>query len=154
MSNNILNEGIELFNLGLTIKEIVKKLDISLDKAKKISQIYNMSKKISSLNLNLQNKFKNLGFKALVLNPLFKENDIDGIKEILESVDISIKRDELKLLPEALKEKRERLVIAKQNALFEKEHLERKENEIKEKINDMEENKKEIGKYMEFLNDI
>ena len=54
MSNNILNEGIELLNLGLTIKEIIEKLDISLDKAKKISQIYNMNKKISSLNLNLR----------------------------------------------------------------------------------------------------
>lgn len=154
MDNDILDKGIELLNSGSTIKEIVEKLNISVDKAKKISQIANMNKIISTLELNLKNKFKKLGFKALVLNPIFKENDIDGIKEILESIDINIKRDELKLLPIALKEKRKRLIRAKENAENEINHLKQTEDEINSKIEEMKENKKEIEKSMGFLNDI
>lgn len=45
----------------------------------------------------------------MVLNSLFKDNDIDGIKEIVESVEINIKREQLKSLPEAIKLKRYRL---------------------------------------------
>lgn len=154
MSNNILNEGIELLNSGLTIKEIVKKLDISLDKAKKISQIANMNEIISVLNPNLKDKFKKLGFKVLVLNPLFKDGDINGIKEILESVDISIKRDELKILPEALKIKRERLKNAKIRAKYAIENLEQIESEIEKNILENKANKKKIDESIGFLNDV
>lgn len=154
MSDNILADAVELLIAGATIKEVINKFNISLDKAKKISQIANMTKAISALETNLKDRFKDLGYKALVLNPLFKENDIDGIKEILESIDCNIKREDLKLLPEALKVKRERLAKAKEDAENQMNYLRKTEAEIGEKIKEIEENKKKINESMGFLNDI
>lgn len=154
MSDNTLVEAADLLNSGATIKEVVDKFNVSLDKAKKISQIANMTKVISTSEPNLQEKFKDLGYKALVLNPLFKEKDIDGIKEILESIDSNIKRDDLKLLPEALKLKRDRLAEAKRDAEYKMSYLKETEKEIEGKIVELQESKKKIDESMGFLNDI
>ncbi len=154
MGNNIFLEAIDSLKTGMTIKGLVEKFNISLDQAKKISQVFNMLNVIVSLEPKLKEKFLSLGYKALVLNPLFKNNDIEGIKEVLESIDTSIKREDLKLLPEALKIKRERLKNAKIRAQNAIKNLEQIEKEIEENILESEANKKKIDESMGFLNDV
>ncbi|MDT8718284.1 MmcB family DNA repair protein [Clostridium sp. 19966] len=145
---------LEAIKSDLSIKDLVKKFNITLDKAKKISQISNMQKLIADIDPKLQGKFISLGYKALVLNPLFKKNDIDGIKEILESIEPGIKRDDLRLLPEALKAKRERVEWAKLRARNAIENLERIEKGIEQNIIEIEENKRKIDEFMYFLKDV
>lgn len=154
MNSYILSEAIENLNSGMSIKDLIEQYSITLDQAKKISQISNMQKSIGSLEQSLQEKFINLGYKALVLNPLFKDNDIDGIREILESIDTSIKRDDLKLMPEALRIKRDRLKNAKINAEIMVKELKDIELETEIKIQELEENKKKIEESMSFLSDV
>lgn len=154
MGNNIFLEVIDSLKTAMTIKELVQKFNISLDQAKKISQVFNMLKVIEPLEPKLKEKFLSLGYKALVLNPLFKNNDIEGIKEVLESIDVSIKREDLKLLPEALKIKRERLENSKINAKYSMGRLQNIQKEIEDNILENEANKRALDESTGFLNDI
>lgn len=154
ISENIFMLSIAEIHNGVSVKDIKEKYHITEDQAKKISQIAKMYNAIASLDNLLQEKFIKLGFKALVLSPLFKNNDIDGIKEILESITLDIKRDDLKLLPAALEEKREKLKQAKQDAEYMFNELKALEQETEERIKELEENKRKIDESMAFLNDM
>lgn len=155
MDNDLLLKALNSMALGTNINGLVEKYNISINQAKKISQLKNMKDTITNLlDYKLQERFIKLGFKALVLNPLFKANDIEGIKEIIESIDPGIKRDDLKLLPEALRVKRERVAEAKKDAENQMDYLRKTEDKIGEKIKELEENKKKTDESMGFLNDI
>jgi hypothetical protein len=85
-------KAFEFLKQGRTIKNISEQLNITLDQSKKLSQLYRMYELINELPEVLKDKLKALGFKAFVLNPLLKEMDIEGLKEILQSINIDVKR--------------------------------------------------------------
>lgn len=154
MDIKLLNEAVEFLNKGNTPKDLISKYKVSQDQAKKVSQVSKMRRYINSLDAPLQRKFIDLGFKVLVLSSLFKEKDIDGLKEILESIDVNIKRDDLRIMPEALKIKRENLENSKKYAAEMMKSLENIQVETEEKIKDLELNKLKIDESIKFLSDV
>lgn len=144
-------KAIEALKNGSSIQDISSLYKYSLDKSKKLSQIANMQKFISTLPEELRRKFSQLGFKALVLNPLFKNKDLEGIKEILEKITVDIKRDELKQFPKALYEKRKDIEKAKSEAARKMKELIKTQEEISARIIELDLNKKKIEETLTFL---
>jgi hypothetical protein len=99
-------EVLEDFCHGKTFSYIINKYDISVEQAKNLSRLHLIYQQLELLPQSLQTKLKALGLKVLVLSPLIKANDIDGIQDILQSVDTNIKRDALMRMIPALNEKR------------------------------------------------
>lgn len=78
--------------------------------AKKLSQFVNCLKKMEG-HISDQHiaKWESLGLKALVLLPLFKNRDWEGLADILISVESSVKRKELARYLDLLAEKRKQI---------------------------------------------
>lgn len=147
-------KALDLLNDNSSVKDVANIMGITIDQVKKLSQLSKMYEDINIFPVPLQEKFKALGLKALVLRPLFKDKDMDGLKEILESIDVGIKRDELKLLPESLKLKREEVNKAKRRAELEIQNLADIEKETEDKIKELEANKKKIDESLSFLKSV
>ena len=106
LSLKIINE----LQHGAKVKDVPKLFEISLDQAKRLSRYSNVLKQATkNLSVNAQNKIKDLGLKILYLSALFKNNDWEGLEEILSSTNEDTTVDELKLMVLALEEKRERI---------------------------------------------
>lgn len=136
---------------GKSISEIVESLSISLDQAKKISRLFSMQKQIVELPQDLQNKFKALGLKALVLAPILKSNDIEGLQDILQSIDTDIKRDTLAKMITALNEKRKHIEESKDQIREHMRVLEHKQEVINDKIHELHVVEVQLGKIFDFL---
>lgn len=136
---------------GKTISEIVDLYSITKDQGKKLSRFNTMLKQVNNLPDTLQQKFKLLGLKTLVLSPLFKNNDLEGLQDILQSVDISIKRDTLAKMLLALDEKRKHIKEAQEEISYKMRNLERKEAEIHNKIQELHETEIRINEIFAFL---
>src|SRR3954454_3829574 len=82
---------------------------------KRLSRYYKMLE-TSKEHLNPQafKKVQMIGLKVLYLAPLFKEEDWEGLTDILSSISENTKRDDLPILRKALQEKRERVAAFKQ----------------------------------------
>jgi hypothetical protein len=97
-------------NRGMKVAKIPEHYPVSLDQAKRLSRFNKMLKLASEhLNEDLAHRLQQLGIKSLPLSSLFRQADWDGIIEILSVVTDETKRDELELLIDALKEKRDRI---------------------------------------------
>lgn len=140
------------FEDGKTIPYIIDRYNISLDQAKKLSRLKLMYDQLSFLSEILQIKLKRLGIKALVLAPLVKENDMEGIEEILQSVDEDVKRDTLAKMILALKEKRSHINSAKKEMDSRLRTLEATEDQLEVRINRLNETKIKIDEVFSFLN--
>lgn len=94
-----------------------------------------------------------LGLKALVLAPLFKSNDMEGLQDILQSVDNNIKRDTLAKMILALNEKRKHIEEAKEQIHYHMRGLESKEKEINDIIQNLHKVESQLGEIFNFLKD-
>jgi hypothetical protein len=99
-------EVLDDFCHGKTLSYIIHKYDISVEQAKQLSRLHLIYQQLELLPQSLQTKLKALGLKVIVLSPLIKANDIDGVQDILQSVDTDIKRDALMRMIPDLNEKR------------------------------------------------
>lgn len=96
---------------GTKLKDIPSIFNVSLDQAKRLSRYFNMLEMTKvHLQQNEIDKIQKLGIKILYLSPLFKQEDWEGLTEVLSSINESTKRDEFPLLIQALQEKRERII--------------------------------------------
>ena len=71
-----------------------------------------------------------IGLKVLYLASLFKEEDWEGLTDILSSISKNTKRDDLPLLIKALQEKRERVAAFKQEVEMKLAFLQHREQEL------------------------
>jgi hypothetical protein len=144
---------IEKLNLGKTVSEVSSDYKISIDQAKKLSRLSYMQQQVKTLPDILQDKFRALGLKAMVLAPLFKSNDMEGLQDILQSIESNIKRDTLAKMLLALHEKRKHIDEAKKQIQYHMNGLENKEKEINTMIQNLHIVESQLGEIFKFLKD-
>jgi uncharacterized protein (DUF433 family) len=121
---------------GLKVSQIPEHYPVSLDQVKKLSRFNKMLTLAKDhLNKDLYNRLQQLGIKSLPLSHLFRQNDWEGIVEILSVVTDETTRDALHLLINALNEKRERILEFKEKADLSLSQLEKEEQllQVREK---------------------
>jgi hypothetical protein len=122
---------IDALNSGTKVKDIPAMFPVSIDNAKRLSRYNNfLEKSKEHLSEAALGKIKGIGLKALHLAPLFKEEDWEGLTEVLSSINEHTKRDELPLLTEALNEKRKRVADFERDVNRKLDYLKRRENEL------------------------
>lgn len=144
---------IEELKGGKTIAQVSSNYNISKDQAKKLSRLNYMHNQVKEIPTILQDKFKGLGLKALVLAPLVKSNDMEGLQDILQSIDNNIKRDTLAKTILALNEKRKHIDEAKKQIHYHMRGLESKEEEINRMIQNLHIVEAQLGEIFKFLKD-
>lgn len=144
--------AIKDFNQGKPISFVVNKYCITLDQAKKLSRLNLIYEQLNTLPNLLQIKLRSLGLKVLVLSPLIRNNDIEGIQDILQSVETDVKRDTLLKMIPALKEKRNHIKEAQNQIDYKINSLKHTEKQIEAKINQLNELKDKIDDIFSFLN--
>lgn len=133
--------------------DIAKWHGASLNQVNKLSRLSKLYKNCSLyLDCKLLEKLKSLGLKALVLNKLV--DDPAGMIEILEIIDLNIKRDELEMLPKALEEKRKTIRAKEYQAKELLYKLEGKEKEVNNNIDKLKNLKKESDKALKEFADM
>lgn len=125
----------DIINKKGTLKEISEWHGASLNQVNKLSRLVGLHNKCSYLEDKLLDKLKGLGLKALVLSPV--ADNQDAMFDILSSIDINVKRDDLALLPGAYQEKIKAIDEAKSKADYMLAELDVKEKKIEEKIKAM-----------------
>ena len=135
------------------LSDIAKWHGASLNQVNKLSRLNKLQMACNSfLKEDLMIKLKKLGMKALVLSSLV--DDPAGMNEVLEVIDIDIKRDDLAMYPKALQEKRKKKKKKEQEAKVLLYKLEQKEEEINNNINKLIILKKESDKALKEFSDM
>lgn len=95
---------------GIKVLEIPEIYPVSLDQAKRLSRYLKILQQAEdNLHVDAYEMVKTIGLKILPLAKLFKQNDWEGLTEILSAVTDETTRDELELMIKGLEEKRERI---------------------------------------------
>ena len=143
---------INALNGGTKVKDIPTLFPLSLDNAKRLSRYRNFLEKAKeNLSVAALEKIKHIGLKVLHLAPLFKEEDWEGLTEILLSINEQTKRDELPLLIEALNEKRKRIADFERDVNRKLDYLKQREKELlklEEETNHLREQAKEQTQFL------
>ena len=143
---------INALNGGTKVKDIPTLFPLSLDNAKRLSRYKNfLEKSKDHLSVAALEKIKHIGLKVLHLAPLFKEEDWEGLTEILSSINEHTKRDELPLLIEALNEKRKRIADFERDVNRKLDYLKQREKELlklEEETNHLREQAKEQTQFL------
>jgi hypothetical protein len=129
-------EAFELLKQGADLKALVENLSISLSMAKKYSSLFKFLERVKGkITADAYNKLINLDLKAMVLIKM--ADDTEGLQEILENVDIDIRREDLSNMLRALSHKRQVVQDALEELDYKKEELLAKERYAQDKINDI-----------------
>ncbi|KYD23167.1 MmcB family DNA repair protein [Caldibacillus debilis] len=124
---------IQALRQGVKVKDIPSMFGITLNQAKRLSRYKNMLDQAENhLHSPAIEKLKGIGLKALLLAPLFKNEDWEGLVEILLNVTEHTKRDEFPLFIQALQEKRERISDAEKEINCKLKGLEEREKKLLE----------------------
>ncbi|MEJ9125309.1 MmcB family DNA repair protein [Bacillus cereus] len=116
----------------IKVKDIPQKYDVSLDQAKRLSRYLKITLSANKYLSELANiKIQWLGLKVLAINDLFKNEDWEGLEEILSLVTENTTRDHLKQMVLALEEKRNRLQEVQKEINFKIKRLDESKKEIK-----------------------
>ncbi|OUM91100.1 hypothetical protein [Parageobacillus thermoglucosidasius] len=100
--NPISVQVIQALRQGVKVKDIPSMFGISLYQAKRLSRYKNMLEQAENhLPGPAIEKLKGIGLKALLLASLFKNEDWEGVVEILLNVTEHTKRDEFPLFIQA-----------------------------------------------------
>ena len=136
-----------------TLNDISKWHGASLNQVNKLSRLVKFHKVCrESLEVDLFEKLQGLGVKALVLSKL--ADDIPGLSEILEVIDVNIKRDELAVYPKALLEKRNTIREKETEAKVYIYQLEQNEAYVNNRIKELNELKKASDKALKEFEDM
>lgn len=138
---------------GMKVKDIPASFPVSIDQSKRLSRYNNLLKKAKGqLQPNEVEKIQMIGTKVLYLSPLFKQEDWEGLSEILSSVNESTKRDEYPLLIQALQEKRKRIREFQTDIVRKLNHLKQREQELLQLEQNIKDKQKKIQDEITFLN--
>ena len=109
----------------IKVKDVPKRYDVSLDQAKRLSRYLKITLAANKhLSESVNRKVHLMGLKVLALADLFKNEDWEGLEEILSSVNENITRDQLKQMVLSLEEKRERIQAFLEETKFKIKYLE------------------------------
>ena len=142
----------DIIDKKATLKELAEWHGASLNQVNKLSRLVSIHNKCSSLDEELLTKLKELGLKALVLGPI--SDNIEAMTDILNIIDVNIKRDELSKMPFAYKESQEAFKEAKAKADKMISALNDKEEEFKQKICRLEMLKKQLDERITDFDDM
>lgn len=138
---------------GVKLKDIPSMFPVSLNQVKRLSRYANILEKANTyLHTSEIEKLQIMGIKSLYLSSLFKQEDWEGLVEILSSINKHTKRDEFPLLIQALQGKRKRISDFQQEVERMISYLNRREQELKELEGNMKETQKKIKEEAAFLN--
>lgn len=137
---------------GTKVKDIPTLFHVSLDQAKRLSRYLKMLGQASKhLEQNEIDKIRMIGLKILYLSPLFRQEDWEGLTEILSFINENTKRDEFPVLIEALQEKRKRISDFQQSINIKLQVLEQRELNLQQVEENMKTIQKQIEKETKFL---
>lgn len=124
-----------LADKSIKVKDIPQQYGVSLDQAKRLSRYLKVTLIANKHLSELANrKIQLLGLKVLVIADLFKNEDWEGLEEILSFVTENTTRDHLKQTILALEEKRERIREFQKEVNFKIKCLEESKKDIKENL--------------------
>ena len=120
---------------GMKVKDIPNSFGVSLDQAKRLSRFHRILRQAkASLNDFQYDKCKELGLKILLLAPLFKVEDWEGIGDLLTVITRETTTERIKDLLMALEEKRERIKEFEIEVKIRLRNVSYKEEQIKKTI--------------------
>jgi predicted transcriptional regulator len=124
---------------------------VSLDQAKRLSRYSNLlEKEITHLHTSEVEKIQMIGIKTLYLSSSFKQEDWEGLTEILSSINEYTKRDEYPLFIQALQEKSNLINDFQQEIERKLKYLNQREQELQQVEENMNETKKELRTKLRF----
>lgn len=130
---------VKMFNDGLSLPIISEKAGMSLDQIKRLKRLYTYTETVRPLVSEKSfEAFTQLNQSVFVLKPLIDELDAEGLNEILEQVDMTTSRSELKMLVESYAMKKQRIELLVKEQKYRIENIERQESLIKETVDELE----------------
>ncbi|SDY86483.1 MmcB family DNA repair protein [Thermoactinomyces sp. DSM 45892] len=127
----------------------LKKHGFTDSQSKKLSQFTNCLLQLEEhCQTDHVQKWSQLGLKGLFLLSMFKQNDWEGLGEILLSVDPRIKRDDLVQYPALIQAKRERIEAVETGVRFKVRDLERERGKLEETVAIIKKNREESKKLL------
>jgi len=130
---------VKMFNDGLSLPTISKEIGLSLDQIKRLKRLYSYTEIVRPLvSRKSFEAFTQLNQSVFVLKPLIDELDAEGLNEILEQVDMTTSRSELKMLVESYTVKKQRIELLVKEQKYRIENIERQESLIKETVDELE----------------
>lgn len=117
--------------------------------SKKLSQFVKCLRQLEEHTTELEcKKWRELGLKGLVLLSLFREENWEGLRDALLSIDSSMKRDEIAKLPALVKEKQEATSELARSVENRVNVLKRKKKKLLEQIETVKQEQEEIKKQL------
>lgn len=130
---------IKMFEDNLSLPTISKEMGLSLDQIKRLKRLYSYTEIVRPLvSRKSFEAFTQLNQSVFVLKPLIDELDAEGLNEILEQVDMTTSRSELKILVESYTMKKQRIELLVKEQKYRIENIERQESRIKETVDELE----------------
>lgn len=130
---------IKMFEDNLSLPTISKEMGLSLDQIKRLKRLYSYTEIVRPLvSRKSFEAFTQLNQSVFVLKPLIDELDAEGLNEILEQVDMTTSRSELKMLVESYTVKKQRIELLVKEQKYRIENIERQESLIKETVDELE----------------
>lgn len=135
----------DLTDKTIKLKDVPKRYDVSLDQVKRLSHYLKITLAANKhLSESVNRKVHLRGLKVLALADLFKNEDWEGLEEILSSVNENVTRDQLKQMVLSLEEKRERIQTFLEETKFKIKYLEESRKDAREKIEQLKSIQSEI----------
>lgn len=130
---------IKMFEDNLSLPTISKEMGLSLDQIKRLKRLYSYTEIVRPLvSRKSFEAFTQLNQSVFVLKSLIDELDAAGLNEILEQVDMTTSRSELKMLVESYTVKKQRIELLVKEQKYRIENIERQESRIKETVDELE----------------
>ena len=138
---------------GVKVSDVPKQYPVSLDQAKRLSRLKKMLDAAKeSLGEEFYKRLASLGIKCLPLSHLIRKFDWNGVTEVLSVVTEETTREELRLMIDALNEKRERIRDFKENADLILQQLEDTDKALQVKEKELLQLQKEMDEKVKIFN--
>ncbi|PLT33282.1 MmcB family DNA repair protein [Bacillus sp. V5-8f] len=137
---------------GTKVSDIPEAYAVSLDQAKRLSRYLKILKLAHNhLDSALYEKVGIIGLKVLPLARLFKQEDWEGLTEILSTVTDETTRDELELMIRGLWEKRQRIRTFKEEADYTMQLLEEQKRDFRQEEKQLRQLQQELEGQIRFF---
>lgn len=140
---------VKMFNDGLSLPSIAQKKELSLDQVKRLKRLYTYTETVRPLvSKKSFEAFSHLNQSVFVLKPLIDELDAEGLNEILEQVDDTTSRSELKVLVSSYLDKQQRIAKLLEEQKHRISNIEYHKENINEQVRLLEAQYERIQEFM------
>lgn len=145
-----MNEAlVKMFNEGLSLPSIAQKKGLSLDQVKRLKRLYTYTETVRPLvSKKSFEAFGQLNQSVFVLKPLIDELDTEGLNEILEQVDDTTSRSDLKVLVSSYLDKQQRIAKLMEEQKHRISNIEYHKENINEQVRLLEAQYERIQEFM------